>query len=154
MRGTGGGGGRSSIGGGSQRGRSGGGSQNSPASASPRLPAGINLPHEELAIVAANYTDTHLEEGVFSGKLTQSGADLLLVPPGSSQLPPKGSAGTFRLWIKDGAVTKYELKLTAETTPSGASVNGGFSETITVDLSNVGSTKFEVPDAAKRKLGV
>jgi len=153
MRGMGGGGGRSSKGGGSQRSRSGGGSQNSSDSARPKLPAGINLPHEELAILAANNTDVHLENGVVSGKLTQSAADLLLVPPGSSQRPPEGSAGTFRLWIKDGAVTKYELKLTAETTPNGARVNGGFSETSTVDLSNVGSTNVEVPDAAKRKLG-
>jgi hypothetical protein len=147
------------IGGGGRRG--GGGrntrnnsSQNSDTAAAPRLPPGINLPHEELSIVVANYTDMHFDGNVAIGSLTESGADLLLVPPGSNDLPPEGATGTFRLWIENGAVTKYELHLSAKTAPGGRSVQGGFTETITVEFKDVGTTNIAVPDAAKQKLGI
>jgi len=65
--------------------------------------------------------------------------------------PPEGAAGTFRLWITNGAVTKYELKLTANTAPGGR--GGSYSETRAIELSGVGSTRVEVPEAAKRRLG-
>jgi hypothetical protein len=137
-----------------QRGRSSGGTRDSSsATGSPKLPSGINLPHEQLAIVAANYAEIHLEGGVVNGKLTESAAGLLLLPPGSMQAPPEKAAGTFRLWTTDGTVTKYELKLTAATGPGGASVKGGLSETITVELTDVGTTTVEVPPAARIKLG-
>jgi hypothetical protein len=119
----------------------------------PGLPAGINLPHEELAIIVANYTDLHSDGSIASGGLTEIGVDLLLVPPGSNDTPPEGATGTFRLWISDGIVTKYEVKVSAKTGPGGKAVSGGFSETITVEFKNVGSTTFDVPDAAKRRLG-
>jgi len=146
-RGGGGGGG-----GGSRGSKGNNANQDSGSSAPARLPGGINLPHEELAIIAANYTDLHLDADVVSGTLTESGADLILVPPGSADTPPAGATGTFRLWLKDGAVTKYEVHLSAKTAPSGRTVKGGFTETITVDLKDVGTTTFEVPAAAKQRL--
>jgi hypothetical protein len=118
----------------------------------PKLPAGVNLPHEELAIIAANYTDMHSEGGVVTGKLTDWGADLLLSPPGWTQSPPDNAGGTFRLWLKDGAVTKYELKLKADNGPGGVAVAGGINQTITVELTDIGTTQVEVPAAAKLKL--
>jgi len=145
------------MGGGAQRSRSGGGNRgadsDTAASALPRLPTGINLPHEELAIIAANYTDMHFEDGVVSGKLTQFGSDLLLAPTGSNEKAPDGSTGTFRLWIKDGAVTKYELKLSADEPPAGFGGKGKFSATITVELSDVDATVVDVPVVARQKLG-
>jgi hypothetical protein len=140
-------------GGSGQRSRSGNQDSSSPAAGTLKLPAGVNLPHEELAIVAANYTDLHFEPGLVSGKLTQSGADLLLVPPGLMQPSPENSAGTFRLWIADGTVTKYELKLTADKGPGNTPAKGSFAETVTVEITDVGKTVVEVPDAAKTKLG-
>ena len=138
---------------GQRRGSSGGESDSSSVPVSPKLPTGVNLPHEELAIIAANYAEMHTEDSGVSGKLTEWGADLLLLPPGWTQAPPDKAAGTFRLWIKDGAVTKYELKLTAESGPAGVTVKGGISETITVELADIGTTSVDVPAAAKLKLG-
>jgi len=151
-RGTGGGSGGGGPGTSGQRGRSSATTQDAPTG-SPRIPTAINLPHEQLAIVAANYTEVHVEDAVVSGKLTDSAAELLLLPPGSNQTPPEKAAGTFRLWTKDGAVTKYELKLTAETGPGGASIRGGLSETVTVELTDIGTTTVDVPPAARHKLG-
>ncbi len=148
----GGGGRRGGGGGGSRSSRGKNASEDSSTSTPARLPSGINLPHEELAIIVANYTDLHFDPEVVGGTLTESGADLLLLPPNSTDTPPAGAAGTFRLWIKDGAVTKYEVHLSAKTAPGGRTVKGGFSETITVELKEVGTTKFVVPAAAKQKL--
>jgi hypothetical protein len=137
-----------------QRRNSGGGTQESAASSpSPRLPPGLNLPHEQLAVIAANYSELRAEDGGVSGKLTQSGAELLVLPPGSMLMPPKNSAGTFRLWIKDGAVTKYELKLTADSAPDSTKP-GAFTQTASVELADLNMTKVDVPPAAKKKLGV
>jgi hypothetical protein len=154
------GGGIGGIGGGGSPGQrrgsgSNSGDQDTAATASgPKLPSGVNLPHEELAIIASNYSDMHTADGVVSGTLTEWGADQLLIPPGWTQSPPDKAAGTFRLWIKDGAVTKYELKLTAETGPGGVAIKGGLAKTITVELTDVGNTQVTVPPAAKLKLGV
>ncbi len=149
-----GGGGRrgGGSGGGSRGSRGKNASEDSSTNTPARLSSGINLPHEELAIIVANYTDLHFDAEVVSGTLTESGADLLLLPPSSTDTPPAGAAGTFRIWIKDGAVTKYEVHLSAKTAPGGRTAKGGFSETITVELKDVGTTKFAVPAAAKQKL--
>ena len=138
----------------SQRGRSssGGAQDSATLTGSTKPPTAINLPHEELAIITANYADVHIENGVVSGKLTESAAGLLLLPPESLQAMPEKPAGNFRFWTKDGSLTKYELKLTADTGPGGASVKGGLSETITVELTDIGTTQVEVPPLAKLKL--
>jgi hypothetical protein len=148
------GGSRGGVGGGGSRGGSGSSSSgrgSDTGSANAGAPGAINLPHEELSLIATNYTELHPEDGGVSGKLSSTGADLLFMPPGSSQRPPEGAAGTFRLWIKDGAITKYELKLTASTAPGGR--GGSYTETRTVEISGIGSTKVEIPEAAKRRLG-
>ncbi|HWA08269.1 MAG TPA: hypothetical protein VG838_02265 [Opitutaceae bacterium] len=147
-RGGGGGGGGRGSRGGSGRGNG----DDSGGGAPARFPAGINLPHEELGLIVANYTNLHTDGDAIAGTLTQIGAELLIVPPGSKEKPPEGAAGTFRLWIKDGVVTKYELSLSARTAPGGKTARGGFSETTTVILSDVGSSHVDVPDAARRKL--
>jgi hypothetical protein len=152
-RGTRGGGARGAGGmGGGSRGRSGAGGEVSASSNRTKLPASINLPHEELAIIAANYVELRSEKDAYVGKLTPAGTDLLLVPPGSPQHAPEGANGTFRLWVKDNVVTKYELTLSAASAPGRASSSGRFSETITVDVTGVGTTKFDVPATAKSKL--
>jgi hypothetical protein len=45
------------------------------------------------------------------------------------------------------------VQISATTAPFSRTVSGGFSETITVEFKNVGSTTFDVPDAAKHRLG-
>ena len=149
---------RSGVGGGAggassgQRRSSSGSDSESASAGRPKLPAGVNLPHEELAIVAANYTDMKIEGDTVTGKLTDWGADLLLSPPGWTESPPDRAEGTFRLWLRDGAVTKYELKLKADNGPGGVIVSGGINETITVELTDIGTTQVDVPPAAKIKL--
>ncbi len=58
--------------------------------------------------------------------------------------------GSVKFWVKDGALTKYEFKLKG-------SIKFGDNDfpvdrTATVEIKDVGTTKVEVPDAAKKKL--
>jgi hypothetical protein len=58
---------------------------------------------------------------------------------------------TARFWAHDGVLTRYELQ--AEGTVSRQGVDEVMRRTISVDFSDVGTTKVEVPDEAKKKLG-
>ena len=52
--------------------------------------------------------------------------------------------------LKDGALTKYELKTSAKITFQGEERD--MDRTRTTEISNIGSTKVEVPEDAKKKL--
>jgi len=127
-----------------------------PIPAYSNLQSTLSRPHEEIAIIVANYTDLKVDGDVVSGTLSELGAKLLLVHPGQKELTPLKAGGTFRLWIKDGALAKYEVKLDGTL---AVNANGGRHEievhqTATTELKNIGTTKFDVPDEARKRLGV
>ena len=88
----------------------------------------------------------------YSGDLTEAGAkDLLSFGPRRANAPePKNAKGSARLWTKSGALVKYELKLQGTMNFNGE--DRDVDRTTTVDFKDVGGTKIEVPDAAKKKL--
>jgi hypothetical protein len=102
------------------------------------------------------------ENGVYSGDLTeqaakdrasffgrrrgtQGGGGGGFTPP-----EPKDAKGSVQFWIKDGALTKYELKTSAKITFQDEERD--MDRTATTEISDVGSTKVEVPEDAKKKL--
>jgi len=97
------------------------------------------------------------EDGSYSGDLTEEGAKELLSGGGGggNRAPtvtePKGSV---KIWVKDGVLSKYEFKLTGKMSFGG----GGqareveVNRTTTVELKEIGSTKVEIPEEAKKKL--
>lgn len=127
-----------------------------------RTPAYSNLqktlsrPHEELGIIVATATDLKVEGDVVSGTLSDTAAKLLLVHPGQKEITPLKAAGTFRLWVKDGVLQKYEVKLdgTLAVVARGDRHEVEVHQTAVTEIKNVGTTKFDVPDGAKKKLGV
>jgi hypothetical protein len=58
---------------------------------------------------------------------------------------------TVKFSVREGNLTEYEVR--AAGTVSRQGMNTEVTRTITVEFSNVGSTKVEVPDDAKAKLG-
>jgi hypothetical protein len=88
----------------------------------------------------------------YSGELTEAGAKELLTfgRRGSDSPGPKNSKGSVKLWVKDGQLSKYELKL------SGTVSFGGDEQDLegvaTVEIKDAGKAKLEVPEAAKKKL--
>lgn len=63
---------------------------------------------------------------------------------------PKDAKGSVKFWVKDGVLTKYELKTSAKIT--FREEERDIDRTTTTELSNIGSTKVEAPEEAKKKL--
>ena len=139
-------------GGGPPRGRRGAGHPPAPYS---NLQSNLARPHEEVGVIVGSYTDIRAEGDVITGTLSETGAKLLLVHPGQSELTPLKAGGTFRLWVRDGALVKYELRLegtlAVETPAARREVE--VHQKSTTELKAVGTTIFTVPEEARMKLG-
>ena len=89
----------------------------------------------------------------YSGDLNEDAVKELLSfgPRGAGAEAPtiSGAKGTAKFWVKDGVISKYEFKV-----QGSVSFNGNDREvdrTTTVDVKEVGTTKVEVPEEAKKK---
>jgi len=109
-------------------------------------------PSEQAAQLASFAKELKKEGDVYSSDLTEEGAKTLLTfrrraGGDSSVTNPKGSV---KFWVKDGELTKYEFNVKGT-----VSFNGNEFEqdrTTTVEIKDVGKTKTEVPEGAKKKL--
>jgi len=98
------------------------------------------------------------EDGCYGGDLSEDAAKELLRPTrggrggqgGQAPPPPVGAKATVKFWLKDGALVKYEYNVQGKITvrEQEREVN----RTTTVELKDVGTTKFDVPEEAKKKL--
>ena len=93
-------------------------------------------------------------EGVFSGPLSEDGVKALLSfgGRGGGGNAPKVTdpKGTAKFWVKDGSLVKYEYNTQGKMTFGQRDIT--INRTTTVEFKDVGSTKVEVPDDAKKKL--
>jgi hypothetical protein len=142
----GGGGGGGGFGGGRGFGRGGAGAT--------RLPT---LDAQELL---AAVSELKSADGALSGDLSKEAVNARLSPfggrgfggggGGEAPPPPADAKGSVKYWLKDGALSKYEF------TVQGTMDFGGnefpINRTTTVEFKDVGSTKVEVPEDAKKKL--
>src|SRR5690606_24114110 len=109
---------------------------------------------EELGVIVTSHSRMEADGDSVHGELTELGAQLLLVHDGQHQLTPLQAAGTFQLWLRDGRVARYQVKLTgrlAIETPAGRHEVDVRQSTLTV-LKSIGSTTVDVPEEARRKL--
>jgi hypothetical protein len=115
----------------------------------------LSRPHEELGIIVAGANDLKIEGDIVSGTLSDTAAKLLLVHPGQKEITPLKANGTFRLWLKDGALVKYAVKLdgTLAVLSNGNRREVEVHQTALTEIKNVGTTKFDVPADAKKILG-
>ena len=102
------------------------------------------------------------EAGAISGDLTDGGATDQLrfgpkprpgpdgkLPPGPP--PPKNAKADVKFILKDGALVRYVVHAKGVITFGGN--ENEFERIATIELKDVGTTKLEVPEAAKKKLG-
>ena len=85
------------------------------------------------------------EGDVYSGDMTVEGA--------KKQFrfgEPKNPKGSVKFWVKDGVLTKFETKVEAKMEFNGDEIDA--SRTTTTEIKDVGTTKVNVPEAAKKKL--
>ncbi|HZR20465.1 MAG TPA: hypothetical protein VFE51_24500 [Verrucomicrobiae bacterium] len=92
------------------------------------------------------------EGDVYSGSLTDEGAkELLSFGRRRANAPePKNAKGSAKFWMKSGALTKSELKLQGTMNFNGE--DRDVDRTTTTEFKDIGTTKIDVPDAAKKKL--
>jgi hypothetical protein len=90
---------------------------------------------------------------VCSGDLTEAGAKEILSfggRRGPNAPEPKNAKGSLKFWIKDGVLSKYEVKVQGNVNFNGE--DRDIDRTSTVEIKDVGTTKVDVPEAAKPKL--
>jgi hypothetical protein len=119
------------------------------------LQLAISRPHEDLGVIVSSHVEWNVDGDIVTGTLNELGAQLLLVHDGQNEITPLRATGSFKLWLRDGMVAKYQLTLEgilAVSTHLGRK-RVAVRQTSTTELKNVGTTKFEVPEEARRKLG-
>jgi hypothetical protein len=113
-------------------------------------------PAAEAEDIAAKTKDLKKEGDAYSADLTEEGAkDLLRFRRrggggGGGGADPKNAKGSAKFWVKDGQLAKYEYKVSG--TVSFGGEDRDVERTTTVEIKNVGETKIEVPEDAKKKI--
>lgn len=132
-----------------------GGTESGPALSYSNLQNTLSRPHEEIAIIVAGAADLKVDGDVITGSLSETAASLLLVHAGQKKITPLQAAGACRLWVRAGALVKYETtlegKLAVET--GGGRREVTVHQKATTTLTKVGATTVEVPVEAQKKLG-
>jgi hypothetical protein len=99
----------------------------------------------------AGYAKELKKDGdAYAADFTEEGAKTLLTFRRAPDTTATNSKGSVKFWVKDGLLAKYEFKVTG-------TVNWGGNEmevdrTTTVEIKDVGTTKLDVPEGAKKKL--
>lgn len=112
-------------------------------------------PVAESGGLAGKVTDLKETEGAFSGELKEDAAKELLLfgtRRREGQEPPKttDAKGSVKFWIKDGALTKYEINVQGKVTAGER--ESDINRTTTVEIKDAGTTKLDVPAEAKEKM--
>lgn len=111
-----------------------------------RLVRNFKAPAAQVTELVAGIKELKKDGDIYSGELTEEGAKAQFRMGNTTN--PKGSV---KFWVKEGALSKYELKVTGK-----VEVNGNerdLDRATTTEIKEVGTTKVNVPEAAKKKLG-
>ena len=120
----------------------------------------LQAPATQAEDIIGKVKDLAKADDAYAGDLTEDGAKSLLTMGGrrrggaggaGAQAPTVSNAkGSVKFWIKDGVLTKYELKVSGTVTRNGN--DRDIDRTTTVEIKDIGTTKITVPDDAKNKM--
>jgi len=112
----------------------------------------FQTPAEQAADIAAGVVEFKTDGNAAAGELTEEAAkNLMRFRRGGGDGPTiSGAKGSAKFWIKDGLLLKYEFKVSGKMDFNGNEVD--LDRTTTVEIKDPGTTKVEVPEAAKQKL--
>ena len=127
---------------------------NGPVTFLARMAQNYRTPAVEATTLAGQTKELKAGEKGISGDLTDDGAKSLLTfrrrntgGGGPTVTNPKG---TITFWITDGKLTKYQYHVTGTVSFNGN--DRDVDRTTTTEIKDVGTTKIEVPDEAKKKM--
>lgn len=119
-----------------------------------RTAQNFQSPAAQAAELAGFAGELKVDGDKITGDLTADGAKSLLAFRGGRRggggNGPSNAKGTVTFWLADGKLTKFQSHVTG--TVSFGGQDRDMDRTTTTTISNVGSTKVEVPDDAKKKL--
>jgi hypothetical protein len=124
-----------------------------PATFIARLALNSKTPAAEAAALAAQAQNLAAGTNGISGDLTEAGAKALLpFRRGSGGDAPTvtNPKGSVTFWITGGVLTKYQFHVTGTVSFNGN--DRDVDRTSTTEIKDVGTTKMDVPDEAKKKL--
>ena len=107
----------------------------------------FRTPAEQAADLAAGAKDLQAKDGVFSSDLTPDAAKKAL----SFRRGGAGASnatGSVQFWVANGELTKYEYHVKGTISFNGN--DRDIDRDTTVEIKDVGSTKIEMPDDAKK----
>ena len=118
--------------------------------------AAYKTPAAQAEEMAPKLKEVKKDGDVYTSELT--GADAAALAPrrgrrggGGGQAPQMQNAKlSLKVWVKDGVITKYSQHVTGTVNRGGDDVD--IDMTTTTEISDVGSTKPDVPADAKKKL--
>lgn len=93
-------------------------------------------------------------DGAIGGDLTEEGAKDLLSfgrRPGGQGPETKNAKGSVKYWLKDGQISKLQVKVSGTISRNGE--DRDMNRTTTYEVKDIGTTKVEVPEEAKKKIG-
>ena len=96
--------------------------------------------------------DLSLADGVYAGKLSEDGVKSMLTfrRGGTGGPEVRDASGSIRFWVKNGVLAKYQYTVKGTMTWNDNDME--MDRTTTVEISDIGSTQVELPEAAKEKL--
>jgi hypothetical protein len=127
-----------------------------PAAGFARMLRTYKAPAAQAESLANGLKEVKVEDGVYSGDLTEEAVKGLVSvggrPGGNPDRAPaiEGATGTAKFWLKDGVLAKYELKIGGKMKFGEREIS--LDRTSVTEIKDVGSAKVEVPDEAKAKL--
>ncbi|MDB6030710.1 MAG: hypothetical protein JWM16_1048 [Verrucomicrobiales bacterium] len=130
------------------------GDAQSPARFIARRLQSYKAPADEAQDLAGKVKELKKSDDTYSGDLTEAGVKELLTRfprRGGADAPsPTDAKGSAKFWVKDGVLSKYEYNVqgTMEFNNNEVKIN----RTTTVEIKDVGTTKVQVPEEAKKKL--
>ena len=118
----------------------------------------LQSPAQQATNIIAGVKELKKDGDAFVGDLTEDGAKRLMQfrggrggAAGGGEGPTISDAkGSAKFWIKDGVLSKFEFKVSGKMEFNGNQMDQD--RTTTVEIKDVGTTKVEVPEAAKSKL--
>jgi hypothetical protein len=114
------------------------------------------LPGAEAALLADKAKELVAAEGAIGGDLTEAGAKEMMIigrgRPGGQTPEVKNAKGSVKYWLKDGVVSKMQVKVSGTMAGRDGS-DRDITRTTTYEFKDLGTTKVEVPEDAKKQLG-
>jgi len=110
----------------------------------------FKAPNAQAADLANAAKELKKDGDIYSSDLTEQGAKALLPPRRGGNATVSNPSGSVKFWLKDGVLTKYEFKVKGTVSFNGN--DRDVDSDTTVEIKDVGTTKMDAPDEAKKLL--